>query len=237
MQSTRSSIIYSVAFIIGSAILGYFLQSSVERFRSYERTITVKGLSEHEVPADTAIWPIQFSVISNDLSDLYKQLETQQEIVKQFLIENNFTEQEISASTPTINDKKAQNYGSFNPNDTRFTANQTFTVYSEKINTVLDAQKRLLELGKKGLVLNGNNYQNQTQFLYSGLNEIKPQMIEDATQKAREVAEKFAADSNSQLGKIKQARQGQFSITDRDSNTPYIKQVRVVSTIEYYLID
>lgn len=237
MQTSRSTLIFSAALIISTAILGYFLQQSVERFRAFERTITVKGLSEHEVPADTAIWPIQFSVISNDLADLYKQLEDQQDIVKQFLLNNNFTEQEISASTPTINDKKAQNYGNYTPNDIRFTATQTFTVFSEKIDTVLKAQTKLLELGKRGLVLNGNNYQNQTQFLYSGLNLIKPQMIEDATEKAREVAEKFAADSNSQLGKIKQARQGQFSITDRDSNTPYIKQVRVVSTIEYYLVD
>ncbi|GAA6186464.1 MULTISPECIES: SIMPL domain-containing protein [Alteromonadaceae] len=237
MQTSRATLIFSAALIISSAILGYFLEQSVERFRAFERTITVKGLSEHEVPADTAIWPIQYSVISDDLADLYKQLEIQQSIVEQFLLENNFSEEEISASTPTINDKKAQNYGSYNPNDTRFTANQTFTVYSEKIDTVLQAQTKLLELGKRGLVLNGNSYENQTQFLYSGLNQIKPNMIEDATQKAREVAEKFAADSNSQLGKIKQARQGQFSISDRDSNTPHIKQVRVVSTIEYYLID
>jgi hypothetical protein len=62
-------------------------------------------------------------------------------------------------------------------------------------------------------------------------------MIEAATKKAREVAEKFAKDSSSRLGKIKRARQGQFSITNRDSNTPYIKKVRVVSTIEYYLSD
>ncbi|GAB2683857.1 SIMPL domain-containing protein [Aliiglaciecola sp. 3_MG-2023] len=237
MQSSRFSLIIGAALIISTAVLGYFLQQSVERFRAFERTITVKGLSEHEVPADTAIWPIQYSVISDDLAGLYQQLESQQQVVEQFLLENDFSEDEISASTPTINDKKAQNYGNYNANDIRFTATQTFTVYSEKIDSVLQAQTKLLELGKRGLVLNGNSYENRTQFLYSGLNQIKPQMIEDATQKAREVAEKFAADSNSQLGKIKQARQGQFSISDRDSNTPYIKQVRVVSTIEYYLID
>ena len=76
-----------------------------------------------------------------------------------------------------------------------------------------------------------------TQFLFNGLNNIKPAMIEEATRNAREVAEKFAHDSGSKLGKIKRASQGQFSIDDRDSNTPYIKKVRIVSTVEYYLVD
>jgi hypothetical protein len=62
-------------------------------------------------------------------------------------------------------------------------------------------------------------------------------MIQQATEKAREVAQKFASDSNSTLGKIKSARQGQFTISDRDSNSPHIKRVRVVSSLEYYLVD
>jgi hypothetical protein len=86
-------------------------------------------------------------------------------------------------------------------------------------------------------VFSGDNFQNRTEFLFTGLNEVKPAMVEEATRKAREVAEKFAKDSESKLGKIKRARQGQFSIEDRDKNTPYIKRVRVVSTVEYYLSD
>lgn len=62
-------------------------------------------------------------------------------------------------------------------------------------------------------------------------------MIEEATKNARASAEKFAQDSGSSLGKIRRANQGQFSITDRDSNTPYIKSVRVVTTVEYFLKD
>ena len=69
------------------------------------------------------------------------------------------------------------------------------------------------------------------------MNKIKPDMVADATKNARQAAEKFAQDSNSNLGKIKSASQGQFSIEDRDQYTPYIKLVRVVSTIEYYLKD
>jgi hypothetical protein len=97
--------------------------------------------------------------------------------------------------------------------------------------------KKLFELGKQGIAISGQDYQTKTQFLFTNLNEIKPEMIEEATKNARKVAEKFAKDSDSKLGKIKKARQGQFSINERDSNTPHIKKVRVVSTLEYYLSD
>lgn len=97
--------------------------------------------------------------------------------------------------------------------------------------------QKLVELGKLGIAITGETYESKTQFLFTKLTEIKPGMIEEATKNAREAAEKFAQDSKSRLGKIKKASQGQFSIEDRDSNTPHIKKVRVVSTVEYYLTD
>lgn len=97
--------------------------------------------------------------------------------------------------------------------------------------------RELSDLGKKGIVFSGGNYQSQTEYLFTRLNEVKPEMIEQATRKAREVAEKFASDSKSTLGKIRKATQGQFSISARDKNNPHIKKVRVVSTVEYYLSD
>lgn len=98
-------------------------------------------------------------------------------------------------------------------------------------------QSRLGELGKKGIALGGEEHETRVQFLFTKLNDLKPQMIEEATRNARAVAEKFAADSHSRLGKIKRASQGLFTIENRDANTPHIKRVRVVSTVEYYLSD
>ena len=96
---------------------------------------------------------------------------------------------------------------------------------------------KLADLGKRGIVLTGMGYQTAMEYLFTRLNEVKPSMVEEATMKAREVAEKFAIDSKSKLGKIKSARQGQFSISNRDKNNPHIKKVKVVSTVEYYLSD
>jgi uncharacterized protein len=95
----------------------------------------------------------------------------------------------------------------------------------------------LAELGKQGIAFSGGDYQNQPEYIFTGLNKIKPEMIQEATTMAREVALKFAQDSSSKLGKIKQASQGQFEINPRDKNNPQIKKIRVVSTVAYYLSD
>jgi len=111
------------------------------------------------------------------------------------------------------------------------------TVYSHNVALVRSLMNRLGELGKQGIAFGGDDYQNQVEYLFTRLNEVKPEMIQEATTKAREVALKFAQDSKSQLGKIKRASQGSFSISPRDKNNPHIKKVRVVSTVEYYLAD
>lgn len=108
------------------------------------------------------------------------------------------------------------------------------SVATTDVDTVLKAMVNQSELIQKG-VLFTQNY--RTQFSFNGLNSIKPEMVEEATKNARSTAQKFAEDSDSELGKIRRASQGQFSIYDRDSNTPYIKRVRVVTTVEYYLKD
>ncbi|MEZ5498102.1 MAG: SIMPL domain-containing protein [Steroidobacteraceae bacterium] len=233
----KSSFILGAFICAGLAIMGYLLGSSAIRFKEYERFVAVKGLSEREVPADIAVWPINFSGANSALTALYTQLQTDSQQIVDFLIARGFSRDEVTVAAPNITDKLAQQYGGNENVQLRYTANQTITVYSNKIDLVRKTQNDLAELGKKGIAFAGGDYQHRTEYLYTKLNDIKPGMIEEATRKAREVAEKFAADSDSRLGKIRSANQGQFSINDRDSNTPYIKNVRVVATVEYYLSD
>ncbi|MCB1151271.1 SIMPL domain-containing protein, partial [bacterium] len=119
----------------------------------------------------------------------------------------------------------------------RYSAQQTVTVYSDDVATVRKAMQKASDLGRSGLVLGGGGWDTQVEYLFTGLNDIKPAMIEEATRKAREVAQKFAEDSDSRLGKIKNASQGLFSIQDRDRFNPHVKKIRVVTTVEYYLSD
>ncbi len=235
-NSKTASFILGIFIFLGLLSLGYTLGNAAIRFKAFERSVTVKGLSEREVDADIVIWPIQFTAAGNDLSELYGAIEASTSRIKGFLEANGFTADEITVASPTITDKSAQQYGDNRP-EFRYAAVQTVTVYSNRIATARTVMTKLSELGKQGIVFSGANYQAQTEYLFTRLNDVKPAMIEAATRQAREVAEKFAADSKSTLGKIRRASQGQFSIEDRDKNNPHIKKVRVVSTVEYYLSD
>lgn len=237
-QSKQHFFLLGLFIFLGLGTAGYLLSQAIIDYKKLDRSITVKGLSERELPADIVIWPIAYSIADNDLSNLYRTIDTNNQLIKAFLNTHNIADTAITFATPAVVDKQAQNYGDYSRKDTfRFVATQTVTVYSEQINTVRATMTKLSELGKQGIVIKGDDYDNRTEYLFTSLNNIKPEMIEEATQNAREVALKFAADSSSQLGKIKRARQGQFSVNARDQNNPHIKKIRVVSTIEYYLAD
>lgn len=236
-NSRGNTFILGIFIFLGLSMLGYLLKNAVVQFKAFERSVTAKGLSEREYEADVVIWPIQFVQAGNDLAALYSEIEDNSSAIRKFLEENNITAAEISFSSPAITDKSAQQYGGGEPAQFRFTALQTVTVYSENVKLVREVMGRLSELGRKGIVFTGGDYETQTEYLFTRLNDVKPEMIEESTRKAREVAGKFAADSQSRLGKIKTASQGQFSISPRDRNNPHIKKVRVVSTVVYYLSD
>jgi len=189
------------------------------------------------MPANLVIWPISYSWADNDLTNLYATIDNNNQTIITFLQQQNIPAEAISFTPPSIMDKQAQNYGDSNRAAFRFVGTQVVTVYSAQIHAVRQAMTQSSAPGQQGNVPKGDDYGNRIEYLFTELNAIKPAMIEEATQNAREVAQKFAADSNSQLGKIKQARQGQFSVSPRDQNNPHIKKVRVVSTIEYYLAD
>lgn len=235
--SKASAFILGVFVFAGLSALGYLLGEAAIEYKQYDRSVTVKGLSEREFEADIVIWPIQFTTAGNDLESLYGSIEQSTVKTQAFLNKNGIGREEITFSAPAITDKSAQQYGNNAKPEFRYTAVQTITVYSKNIAAVRSVMGSLSELGKQGIVFSGDNYQSQTEYIFTRLNEVKPEMIEEATRKAREVAEKFASDSNSTLGKIKKASQGQFSISERDKNNPHIKNIRVVSTIEYYLSD
>ena len=232
-----NSLILGVCILIGLSSLGYLLGNAAIKFKQLDRTVTVKGLSEREYEADIVIWPIQFTTASNDLEEMYISIDKDTERIRLFLKNAGIGNEEITTSPPAIIDKSAQQYGNQSNYEFRYTASQTVTVFSTNIKIVREVMGKLSELGKQGIVFSGDIYQSQTEYIFTRLNEIKPEMVEEATENAREVAEKFASDSKSTLGKIKTASQGQFSISERDKNNPHIKKVRVVSTISYYLSD
>ena len=221
--------------MVGLIVLGIMIPRAVVKYRSFDRTVNVKGLCEREVSADKVIWPVVYKVMSNDLQDIYRQIGVNNEVIMEFLKEGGISVDEITVAMPQITDEYANEYGSVN-RTYRFIAKNVITVCTDDVDVVLNLMDKQAQLLKKGIVVGaGSQWENPVEFRYEGLNEIKPSMIEEATRNAREVAEKFAKDSESRLGKIRTANQGTFTIENRDSNTPYIKKVRVVTSVTYYL--
>lgn len=221
---------------IGLLLLGTQVRKGLASISDNQRVVTVRGLSEKEVQANKVTWPIVSKEVGNDLSSVYSNIENTNSAILSFLKSNGISDSEISVNPPQVIDLQADRYNSMTQ-PYRYNVTNVVVVTSaqvEKVNQLIQKQTELL---KRGIAIVAGDYQYQTSYEYTDLNSIKPGMIADATQNAREAAKKFADDSDSKLGKIKTASQGQFSIEDRDQYTPYIKRVRVVSTIVYYLND
>jgi len=230
--------VLGIAVGLGICIAGLSVSNAVYKLRASQRYVTVKGLAEREVDADLVVWPLTFEVASSDLNDLQKQVDAKRQTVRQFLTAAGFEEAEISQAAPRIRDTESEvQYGQAVPPKFRYIAQATLTLRTNKVPVVKAAIEKAGELIGKGIVLVGENYGRTTEFLFTGLNEIKPAMIEEATKNAHKAAEQFAKDSGSKVGKIRSASQGLFTITDRDMNSPDKKNVRVVTTVEYYLND
>lgn len=235
-SSNHSKIWAALIFSFGLILSSFILGQSVIRFKKLDRSVVVKGLAEMQVDATLAVWPITFNEAGNNLADLQSALERKQAIILEFLKGNGFTDEDISIGMINISDQKANFYGGGNQYiEYRYVGRAQMTVRTDQIARMTQSITRLTDLVGKGIALNQDQYMSQVQYLFTELNSIKPQMIEEATKNARQAAEKFAIDSNSKVGKIKKASQGMFSIEDRDMNTPYRKIVRVVTTVEYYL--
>ena len=259
----------AIILAIGMLVMGYFIKQGLDTFSGKDRVVNVKGLAEMEVPANKVTWPLMYKDLGNDLPTLYNKINATNQAIVGFLKQKGITENEISINAPEIIDMQAERYNN-NSVPFRYNVTSVITVTSTKVDLVRKMISEQSELLKQGIAITGGDYRYNVQYDYTGLNDIKPQMIEEATKNARATggdyrynvqydytglndikpqmieeatknaraaAVKFAKDSDSELGKIKRAYQGQFSIEDRDANTPYIKRIRVVTTIDYSLED
>lgn len=231
MQSGFKEAVVHALAILGLGAFIYFAQINV---KDRDCVVNVKGLAEREVPADYVIWPIVFKEMGNDLAELHSVAQKKSSLLEKFLLENGVSKDEISYSSPDIVDSEGEIYDS-RKHPFRYSATIVITVASSNVSLIRQIMEKQSELLKQGFAFTENDYRYRKIFSFNGLNEIKPAMIEEATKNARAAAEKFAMDSHSELGKIKSASQGQFTIENRDENTPYIKKVRVVTSLQYFL--
>lgn len=236
MKENMKNYISALLIAIGLVGLGLCVKSGLNSFNDRNRVVTVRGLAEREVAANKVTWPISYTIVGNDLSSMYAEMESKNLEVINYLTTKGLKENEYNVAAPKVEDLQADRY---NNNVLRYRYNLTsnITVTSEQVDLVRKLINEQGELIKKGIAISPQNWNNQIIYEYTELNSIKPDMIAEATRNAREAADRFASDSGSKVGKIKDAQQGQFSIEDRDPYTPFIKKVRVVTYVNFYIKD
>lgn len=221
---------------VSIAFLGLCIKWGIDDFANKDRNVTVKGLAEKEVEADKVTWPIPTKELGNDLPELYQRINTTTAKVKAFLKQHGIKDDEINVNAPVVIDLNADQYSN-NNRGFRYNITSTITVTSQNVKLVRSIMAKQGELLKQGVAVLDGGYENRITYEYVGFRKMKPQMMQEAIKNAEATAQEFATNSNSKLNKITKAAQGQFSIDDRDANTPYIKKVRVVTTITYSLKD
>lgn len=243
-MQTRYKIAIAVGGLLALVLHGLFIAYGIQRFRKEDRSISVKGLAEREVMADQAVWTIKTEAAVNDLLEGSRQIEFTKKQVINFLLKNGVKQEEIIQLDLNVTDKVAQAYGGYT-GTFRYLVQNSLQVRSGEVEKIQKLSRRTDELLKVGInISSGNEYQPAVKYLFTGLNEIKPEMLSEATANARQAAEEFTKDGDVSLGKLKRASQGLFSIVDRDasaqgeggyvsSTNDIYKKIRVVIHVEY----
>ena len=219
---TFSAIVLGVLLALGLGIGGFFIGQGVVNARVGDRAVTVRGLAERDVLADIAVLPLRITASGDVLSEVQAQ---------------GYRPEDIDLGRLEVTDVLAREYRPDNVT-ARFIVAQTLVVRTTDVARVQATSRALGDLVRQGVVL--QDFRGPSYF-FTGLNDVRPSMIAEATASARSGAEQFARDSGTSLGPIKQATQGSFEIlprdpsVDGDETASVNKRIRVVTTITYRL--
>jgi len=245
MAGDNANLVPAVIIAAGLAAAGAFTGLGFVKARTVDRFVTVKGIAEREARADVAIWPLRITAADDELAAAQAQLERSIAEVNEFLARHGLDASAAKLESFSVSDARTNQYGGGERRGSRFVITQTLIVRSAEPQKVRAASEKVGELVAAGVVLvSGEQYgAGGPTYVFTGLNDLKPEMIADATARAREAAGQFARDSGSSLGGIRRANQGVFEILPRDQapgmreGSQIDKTVRVVSTVEYALED
>ena len=240
----EGSILATALLAVGVAVAGWFVGNGFVKGRTADRYVSVKGVSERDVVADIALWPIRFTSADNALGEAQRKFDASRAAILAFLEKNGIPSDHTELQSFEVVDAQADRYRSESV-ASRFIVSGTLMVRVDDPQLVQRASQNVGELAQAGVAIaSGSQYGGGgPTYLFTRLNDSKPEMIADATASAREAAEQFARDSGSRLGPIRQASQGVFQILPRDrapgvaEESQSNKTVRVVTTVEYYLED
>ena len=228
----------SISLIIGLSLLGFFIFKGLKTFSDKDRVVKVKGLAEMDITAVSAQINLSFSFSGDNLQKIIRDTENKKIRIVNYLKEKGFEETNITVGNPEISDKEKyfedqwRNGKTVSVKINRYSNELSITIQSDDVETIENKANQL----KSDLIKEGLTSMIYTNYVFPELNSVKPKLIAESTKNARIAGEQFANDSESTLGKIKTASQGQISIAEAfDSPARYIQKVRVVSTIVFFL--
>jgi uncharacterized protein len=250
VRQVTPAAVLGVCLLLGLVLGGWVLGAQIKAIKLADRYVTVKGLVERTVKSDSAVWPVTFKEAGNELPAVFSKSEADKAAVLKFFAEQGITPAEITVGQIQVTDKLANEYGGNNQASPRYVVQQTVTVHSTDVDRIAKAGQKTAELVQAGIVVGSGYGQGGISYRFGGLNALKPDMITEATRNARASADRFAADSGSQVGSIRSANQGVFSISAADeggagangeggggnADASIMKKVRVVATVDYYLV-
>jgi hypothetical protein len=243
LQDSRAVLLGAVAiFAFGLTTSGYALGDGLRRSKMAEhRTVTVRGVSERNVTADLATWSVNFSHQGTELAPVQQSVDQQASAIRAFFQRAGFRPEEISDTDVTLSRDQPRDRDGKPVGLQKLTVSRSIQLRTNDVMKARAAYARQAELLRDGVELSGTSIS----YTFTRLNSLKPEMIAEATRNARESAEQFARDSRVDVGKLKSASQGYFSVGARDGDdcddcgssggsTPFQK-VRVVTTVDYDL--
>jgi uncharacterized protein len=221
---------------LGIAVAGISISHAIKYFKNFDRYVEVKGLSERIVRSNQASWQVGFTASGDDLKNIYASINDQQKTITDFLVKNGFAAKDITKQPVSIYENtNVIPLDSSGKRAPKYSANAGINVSSNNVDSIMKTVQLTNQLVEAGVILNNNN----VTYLYTNLNAVKAPMLDEALTNARVSASQFAAKSDSNIGKIRNANQGLFTITSPDPNigdaNSIDKRVRIVTTVQFFL--
>uniref|UniRef100_A0A832ML13 SIMPL domain-containing protein n=1 Tax=Eiseniibacteriota bacterium TaxID=2212470 RepID=A0A832ML13_UNCEI len=238
-RSLLSALVLATAVVVAALAVG----RGLERLRAADRSVSVKGVAERVVEADVALWPLRLVAAHDDLDAARRKIEADRRTVAAFLARHGIDTTASELQAFNVTDTRAQMYGGA-PAANRYVIQVTVMVRTSDLDAVARASQAVPELVSAGVVLSsgGEFGSSGPTYLFTRLNDHKPEMLAEATASARKAAEEFARQSRARVGGIRRASQGIFEILPRDQAPGVFeggqrqKTLRVVTTLEYALL-
>lgn len=239
-RPTLTAATLGLCFALGPCLAGFFIYKGIIEAKTSDRYVTVRGLVERIEKSDRGSWEITFKITGNDLPQLYKQLSHNSALIQDFLKKEGFTPEEISVDSPRVADLRAREYGDGSASPERYAVEYTTYVTSNKVDVLNALSAKTAELINQGVPITRSN----VNYYLDKFNDLRPELIAQATKNAFQVAEGFTKTTGSQIGGIRKANQGVIQLLSPDAspNDQYdagssslMKKIRVMSTIEFYL--